>query len=233
MGRDIVSKPQTGNTDPGGEPTVEFRGKDAFNIFQRIEDNGDVSFIGLLGALLTIIDGNIGGLIFGVQDISGLSIMEVYEDGTVVMGRPLFEDFKLDGPGGGVPSLRAMKGTGVRRLTADANGVVSATKIEPLVYKALITQSGTNAPTAKILENTLGFTPVYNYDSVGAYFINPTGVLSDPDKVAILMQNPDPTSGIVGTRHDGLQLNIYTTNSSLAKTNGILLDSLIRIEVYP
>ena len=39
----------------------------------------------------------------------------------------------------------------------------------PKVYRALLTQVGTNAPTAIELENTLGFTPIYSYLDVGDY----------------------------------------------------------------
>lgn len=38
-------------------------------------------------------------------------------------------------------------------------------------YLALLSQSGTNAPVATVLVNTLGFTPVWQRDSTGYYFI--------------------------------------------------------------
>lgn len=37
------------------------------------------------------------------------------------------------------------------------------------VYTALLTQAGTNAPVATVLENTLGGTVVWSYDGVGQY----------------------------------------------------------------
>lgn len=37
------------------------------------------------------------------------------------------------------------------------------------VYTALLTQAGTNAPVATVLENTLGFTPVWSRYSAGDY----------------------------------------------------------------
>jgi hypothetical protein len=42
------------------------------------------------------------------------------------------------------------------------------------VYTALLTQYGTNAPTATVLENTLGFVPVFNYISTGIYSLSNT-----------------------------------------------------------
>ena len=39
------------------------------------------------------------------------------------------------------------------------------------VYKALITQSGTDDPVATILENTLGAIPVWSRDGIGQYYL--------------------------------------------------------------
>jgi len=44
------------------------------------------------------------------------------------------------------------------------------------VYRALLTQSGTNPPVATILENTLGGVPVWTRDSGGTYRITLAGV---------------------------------------------------------
>lgn len=38
------------------------------------------------------------------------------------------------------------------------------------VYRALLTQTGTNAPVATVLENTLGFDVIWSYQSPGVYF---------------------------------------------------------------
>ncbi len=38
-----------------------------------------------------------------------------------------------------------------------------------LVYRALLTQDGTAAPVATVLENTLGAVPVWTYSGVGWY----------------------------------------------------------------
>lgn len=43
------------------------------------------------------------------------------------------------------------------------------------VYSALLTQSGTDAPVATVLENTLGGTPVFSYVGVGEYRLTLTG----------------------------------------------------------
>lgn len=46
---------------------------------------------------------------------------------------------------------------------------------EKKIYKAFVTASGTNAPSATILENTLGFTPTWSRNSAGVYWLAYTG----------------------------------------------------------
>lgn len=60
-------------------------------------------------------------------------------------------------------------------------GVVNTSKSSarsaPLVYRALLTQSGTNAPVATVLENTLG--PVnYNRNDNGKFTVTTPAILS-------------------------------------------------------
>ena len=43
------------------------------------------------------------------------------------------------------------------------------------VYSALLSQTGTSAPTAVVLENTLGGTPVFSYVGDGEYRLTLTG----------------------------------------------------------
>lgn len=42
---------------------------------------------------------------------------------------------------------------------------------QPLVYRALLTQTGTDAPVATVLENTLGEVPTFTYNNTGLYYI--------------------------------------------------------------
>jgi hypothetical protein len=49
------------------------------------------------------------------------------------------------------------------------NWQLASEKIPYRVYTALLTQVGTNAPTATILENTLGLTPNFEYANSGTY----------------------------------------------------------------
>lgn len=64
--------------------------------------------------------------------------------------------------------------TAARNYTLpDASGTLALTSDIPVapykVYTALLTQTGTSAPVATVLENTLGVTPVWSYLSTGVY----------------------------------------------------------------
>lgn len=58
-------------------------------------------------------------------------------------------------------------------VTKDQNGNIQYVTLSntkpPKVYKALLSQSGTDAPTAIVLENTLGGEVVWSYENVGFY----------------------------------------------------------------
>lgn len=54
------------------------------------------------------------------------------------------------------------------------------------VYTALLSQSGTDAPVATVLENTLGGDVVWSYESVGVYHATLAGAFLDDNKVAIM-----------------------------------------------
>lgn len=48
-----------------------------------------------------------------------------------------------------------------------------------LVYTALLTQTGTDAPVATVLENTLGGAVVWSYDDVGFYIATLVGAFTE------------------------------------------------------
>lgn len=58
-------------------------------------------------------------------------------------------------------------------ITGEAVTVFYSTIKPYKVYTALLSQSGTDAPVATVLENTLGFTPIYTYSSTGVYALSP------------------------------------------------------------
>lgn len=92
-------------------------------------------------------------------------------------------------------------------------------------YKALISQTGTSAPTAIVLENSLG-TVTFGYSSAATYTVNSSGLFT-ANKTALYMTSKSASNGI------GLnQLNANTLNL-LTQSDGFLSNTTLLIEVYP
>jgi hypothetical protein len=100
------------------------------------------------------------------------------------------------------------------------------------VYTALLTQTGTDAPTINVLQNTTGITFTASYDDVGAYILTPD-VAPDDDKVTVLGVNGSG-SGYIRAMFWRLGVaNISTADVDDAPVNGVLSNSTIEIRVYP
>ena len=99
------------------------------------------------------------------------------------------------------------------------------------IYKALITQSGTDAPTVTILENTIG-NIVWSYDSTGTYF--GTLINAFTENKTFLPQPSEKTHNscveLLYSDADTVEINTYDVTPVLA--NDILVGNSILIEVY-
>jgi hypothetical protein len=128
-------------------------------------------------------------------------------------------------------------GDTVFSIVSDADGTASIQgDAVPKVYRALLTQSDTNAPTATVLENTLGENPTFSYENTGVYaatFLSP-----------LLLE--DKTSSWMGVAGDGIDItklyNVYRAGNTalfIRSYNGgtpadnLLTDSYVEILVYP
>jgi hypothetical protein len=103
------------------------------------------------------------------------------------------------------------------------------------VYTALLTQTGLTPPTVVVLENTLGFTPTWEYVDLGWYRTNNT---SFTEKTAIFLGNPDTSTGTEvltfassRTPSSGGSVVIQSRNAG-ARTNGMFFNTPIEIRVY-
>lgn len=98
------------------------------------------------------------------------------------------------------------------------------------VYTAILTQTGTSAPTATVLENTLGGTVVWTYNAEGSYIGTLTGAFT-ADKTAIF------TGGFDGFyfsyRGSANTVTILTYDETLTLANDYLNKNPIEIRVYP
>lgn len=117
----------------------------------------------------------------------------------------------------------------ITALTANFNGGGTAPY---KVYTALLSQSGTDAPVATVLENTLGGDVVWSRNDVGDYTLSLTGAFVDGKTYA-----PNITD-IVKDFYIDFNLNLnyinlltynFTTNTS---DDDILINTPIEIRVY-
>lgn len=121
----------------------------------------------------------------------------------------------------------------VKATTDDVAGLAGAPY---LVYTALLTQSGTNAPTAIVLQNTLGATITLSYDNVGQYYVTSSAGSFDPDKTAVSIAGGGPYLYVVNCPRGGPDFGkivIQTWISFLASSDGKLQDTFFEIRVYP
>ena len=124
---------------------------------------------------------------------------------------------------------------------------IDALPVQPKVYKALLTQSGTNAPVATVLVNTLGETPVFSYDSTGVYLLTTSGNNFISQKWCA-KQGAGNSLSLVSLWIDRVSDNqLYIENYDIgnvgvsqlydsvvtSKVDGIMTNQLIEIEVYP
>ena len=101
-------------------------------------------------------------------------------------------------------------------------------------YKALLTQTGISAPTATILENTLGEVPTYNYSSPGAYTLTVVASLFTQNKTVVTIGTNYASSCFPNTyRQSATEIRFWTANYSDTNVDEYLIETLLLIEVYP
>ena len=99
------------------------------------------------------------------------------------------------------------------------------------VYTAVLTQTGTDAPVATVLENTLGGDVVWSYDSTGEYFGTLIGAFTDNQTYFSAL----PAQGIQLKliRGDNDRVNLGTILAlDNRKDNNLLSKIPIEIRVY-
>lgn len=127
-------------------------------------------------------------------------------------------------------------------ITAVSDGVnkVTSPATTPKVYRALLTQTGTAAPVATVLENTLGGTVVWTRTLGGVYVATLAGAFT-ASKTALL--HGDGITGaefsiIYFSRTNGNVLQLVTqdvdvTGATLVIADAILSETFVQILVYP
>jgi hypothetical protein len=100
------------------------------------------------------------------------------------------------------------------------------------VYTALLTQSGENAPTAIVLENTLGEVPTYTYADVGSYLCQSSGIF-DPAKTFILIGSGNDADTLFNAGiSDGSNIRLLSTDLDGTGLNGQFDGIAFEIRIY-
>jgi hypothetical protein len=86
------------------------------------------------------------------------------------------------------------------------------------VYRALLTQSGTNAPVATVLENTLGGTPVWSRTNIGRYVATLANAFPNSKTIVRAIPSLPETNQAWG------KFDIYRTNNDTITLNVIEVD---------
>jgi hypothetical protein len=95
----------------------------------------------------------------------------------------------------------------------------------------LLNQTGTNAPTATVLENTLGGTIVWSYSALGLYIgtLNSTFTTNK----TMFRITPSMAGEFAVTWIDADSFAITPFDSSGSAINDALLNTPFEIEIYP
>lgn len=107
---------------------------------------------------------------------------------------------------------------------------VSTTK----VYRALVTQTSTNAPVATVLENSIG-SIVWSRDSAGTYFGTLVGAFT-ANKCFFGSQLNDPAGGTMSISRvdaDKVAIQTVTPAATPLKADDLLNAANIEILIYP
>ena len=113
------------------------------------------------------------------------------------------------------------------------------------VYRALLTQTGTDAPVATVQENTLGADVTWDYDDAGIYLgtlslpILTAGKTCLPPLNASRVMDGDTIFTVTSFYYvDTIRLRVQTAIADIAAgtltlTDGLLANSYVEILVYP
>lgn len=96
-------------------------------------------------------------------------------------------------------------------------------------YVALLTQVGSNPPTAVILENTLGGIPVWTYSTNGTYIATLSGAFTSNKTALIISSNDGETAAAKRTSADAITVATYLAGVG---TDDLLNGNTFEIIVY-
>ena len=106
---------------------------------------------------------------------------------------------------------------------------------DPLLYIALVSQTGTSAPTAQVLVNTLGATPTFSYVEAGSYTLTLTGVFDEDKCDYRITPNDNSLSRFLISLFSGTPntFRIETKTNGGVASDEFLYKTPVYIAVYP
>ena len=184
------------------------------------------SIVSSLSNLALYINSASGGFIMQnqISQTSGL-LLNVYGNGNSRMAIDAVSGNVGIGTTAPDSTLTVVGGIKSTSTVSDANGNVRPYK----VYTALLTQTGTDAPTAVVLENTTGITPYITYSEPGVYNIFPLDGY-DQSKIYYHITNNNITSDIQSIV-DSDNIRVFTSVAG-DRYDNILLNTPIEIRIY-
>jgi hypothetical protein len=102
-------------------------------------------------------------------------------------------------------------------------------------FAALVSQTGTGAPTLKVLNNTTGVTFTTSYLSTGMFYLTASANIATFTKTAtIYIYNSFGSfpNGGMNLYIDGANSFLIETRDSGTLTNGVISDAFIEIRIY-
>jgi hypothetical protein len=163
--KDILITPNSGQA---AEPIIKWNGANNTPLYTRVLDDGTISFEGTAGQLFSISDG-LSGVIFSVNDISGIPSIEVLDTGEIK-----FAPF-----GGIVTAPTAEAGTNTTQIATTA---FVSTALSSATGGAVISDTAPESPTSgKIWYNSLsGKTYIYYEDGTSNQWVEVGTASLDP-----------------------------------------------------
>ena len=179
--------------------------------------------------------GDIAVEVLTTADIPALSASKITSDQLALARGGTHKDMSATGGAGQFLKQKTAGGDITVEAMASADipdGAVTPAKLSYKEYTALLSQTGTNAPTATVTDPTLG-TITFGYDDIGEFTIFSSGLFTQ-NKTLFFIAN---TNGYVASGNKIAWVDINTLslksigNNVLA--NGVLSNTPILIRVYP
>ncbi len=214
-----------------------------------IFDNGNNIRVSGEGKYVTndFVQGSVGTAItIGADQTGEFGRILVGKMGDSVSSNLIFQEFggnvgigttnptaKLDVNGSA--SISSLAGTGTRTVVASSTGQLSAVSNIDYrnykVYTALLTQTGTNAPVATVLENTLGGSVVWTRSGTGSYAGTLTGVFTDLKTWTTIGGNYNSPSSFLRLKRNTLN-DVSLVTESGGISDNVLENTSVEIRVY-